>query len=232
MIGLSIPPELNGFQFSVCCELRREDGNDFLAFVRLPVNRLALIVADFLGFHPVPPDLKRLLLTEVERCLTQEADTGKAVDLLNTRMCRGKHDVRFINLMLLVFDARSSDVSVVNAGQHPPLVYRANTKTVRELSLDMMDLPLGFDEGIVGYEATRIRLCKDDMIAIYSDGIPEAANSQHQGFGVAAIKDLMREGGNVHAVRSRIMNAVVEHIGAEERDDMTLAVARRISHES
>lgn len=233
MIDLNNPPELEGYQFSVCCNPWRENGNDFMAFSRLPKDRLALVIADFLGFHTVPEELKVKLSTETQSCLVQEADLGKAVERLNTRMFRGKDDERFIMYILFVFEAGCRFVSVVNAGHHSPLVYRAISDAVSELmASDRTHLPLGVVEGIVGYEPTQFTLCEGDTIAAFTDGIPEAVNSQHRGLSVDAIKRLMAEGGSVNAIRNRIMKAVVDHVGTDDRDDMTLAVFRYIGSQS
>jgi serine phosphatase RsbU (regulator of sigma subunit) len=84
----------------------------------------------------------------------------------------------------------------------------------------------------VRYEQREFALQQGDLVAIFSDGIPEAENAQEQEFGEARLGELLAQ----HAAEplDRIIQAVTEAVAAwahdpDGRDDTTLVLLRKNS---
>src|ERR1019366_7240562 len=82
---------------------------------------------------------------------------------------------RFISLFFCIFDGDTGDLTYCNAGHNPPLIIRANGEWE----------PLPGGGPVIGILATieyreyHARLAEGDTLAIYSDGVTEAANPQN-----------------------------------------------------
>ena len=220
-------PEIDGFRLSTWLSPCGKTFGNLLDFIPLPVERLAVVIADFVGFGIVAATKKISLRAEVRFCLQQESDLGKAIELLNDRLCRKNLD-GFTTLLLVVMTPDSGDVSVVNAGHQEPIVYRANGDSKEDLSLaDDSGLPIEIDE-CMDYTETKLHLQNGDTIAVFTSGVPESEDPQKNELGVERIRRLLATSGDADVIRDRIANAVLDHIGsAQQHDDITLVVIQR-----
>jgi phosphoserine phosphatase RsbU/P len=79
-----------------------------------------------------------------------------------------------------------------------------------------------------------LELCSGDLFAIYTDGITEALNQSDEEFGEERLLDVMTRARDLSP--SRIVTAVFEEVrrfsGDQQRDDVTLIVARCRSREA
>ena len=92
-------------------------------------------------------------------------------------------DVTFATALVIGFDSSSGQLVFTNAGQPPPLWYRAHDRRwtwLRPSSADMsraVGLPLGMDFFGSEYSDTVIELGVGDVLVCYTDGLSEAADS-------------------------------------------------------
>jgi serine phosphatase RsbU (regulator of sigma subunit) len=77
----------------------------------------------------------------------------------------------FMGLTMIKLNGRRMKIS--SAGMPPMLIYRAETGTVEEVMIKAM--PLG---SLVSYpyRERELRLCRDDVVVLMSDGLPERFN--------------------------------------------------------
>ena len=69
-----------------------------------------------------------------------------------------------------------------------------------------------------------------DVLVLYTDGINEAMNAEDVEFGMEKVRRLTAEGGDADAVRDRIVQSVLTHVGsAPPFDDMCLVVIERVT---
>ena len=72
----------------------------------------------------------------------------------------------------------------------------------------------------------------NDVLVMYSDGIPEAADKKGMAYGLQRLKRIVQEAANdlysAEGIKNAILTDVVEHIGdGEHTDDMTVVVLKR-----
>jgi sigma-B regulation protein RsbU (phosphoserine phosphatase) len=78
-------------------------------------------------------------------------------------------------------------------------------------------------------EECRVDLRRDDVIALYTDGITEAMNASSDLFGDARLSRLIAEHGHLDAadLRERILREIESFVGqADQHDDMTMILIK------
>ncbi|MEM0925728.1 MAG: SpoIIE family protein phosphatase [Planctomycetota bacterium] len=200
-------------------------GGDYFDYIQCPDGRIGVVVADVVGHGVAAAMFMAKLSAETRYCLAGEHDVAKAVEKLNDRM--SALDVeRFITFLLVVIDPNSDQVTIVNAGHTPPIMKRRDG-VILEPGEDESGLPIAIDSGM-DYEAVAATFVEGDVMLLYTDGINEAMDADDNEFGMEAIRRLTSEEQNNHAIKDRIVDAVLNHIGdAPPFDDMCLVVIHR-----
>lgn len=201
-------------------------GGDFYEILPLGDGRLVVAVGDVAG-KGSPASLLMALLLAMMRTLTDERlEPAALIARLNVQVSRQSPGNRFITIFYAVLDLASGELTYVNAGHTPPLLFRANGDVER---LQSGGIALGmFDKS--SFEAGRTRLEADDLLAIYSDGITEAENPKGEPFDEQGLETVLasERRSNVAATCAAVVRAVELH-RADTRlaDDLTLLLLRR-----
>lgn len=135
----------------------------------------------------------------------------------------------FITMTLLKYDFQTKKLTQVQAGHEPVLCFRAKTKTVEKLPIGGLALAMlpEIKDQLVEQE---IKLEAGDSIILYSDGLPEAWQSDTQNFGEPALIETYAQHGEKPTARE-IKEAILTDInnfrnGFEQKDDMTILVLK------
>ena len=201
-------------------------GGDFYEILPLGDGRLVTAVGDVAG-KGSPASLLMALLLAMMRTLTDERlEPAELISRLNVQVCRQSPGNRFITLFYSVLDLASGELTYVNAGHTPPLLFRADSAVER---LQDGGIALGmFDQS--RFQTGRVLLQPDDLLAIYSDGITEAENPKGVPFDEQGLETVLaaERRNNVAATCAAVVRAVERHT-ADTRlaDDLTLLLLRR-----
>ena len=201
-------------------------GGDFYEILPLGDGQLVTAVGDVAG-KGSPASLLMALLLAMMRTLTDERlEAAELISRLNVQVCRQSPGNRFITLFYSVLDLTTGELTYVNAGHTPPLLFRANGAVER---LQDGGVALGmFDRS--RFQTGRVMLQPDDLLAIYSDGITEAENPKGVPFDEQGLETVLaaERRNNVAATCAAVVRAVERH-RADTRlaDDLTLLLLRR-----
>ena len=201
-------------------------GGDFYEILPLGDGRLVTAVGDVAG-KGSPASLLMALLLAMMRTLTDERlDADALISRLIVQVCRQSPGNRFITLFYSVLDLTTGELTYVNAGHTPPLLFRANGAVER---LQDGGVALGMFDGS-RFQTGRVMLQPDDLLAIYSDGITEAENPKGVPFDEQGLETVLaaERRNNVAATCAAVVRAVERH-RADTRlaDDLTLLLLRR-----
>lgn len=192
-------------------------------------DRLHVIVGDVSG-KGVSAALLMAQLHALFRTLASLAPSMEHMfSQVNDTLCKTALATHYATL---VGTSAGSDgeVTVVNAGHPPPLVYQHGHVS----EVDSAGLPLGMFSG-QDYRATSVTLDPDDFLVLYSDGITEAENDTGQEFGRERLAGVVTQHAELppsDLVR-HVEAAVLAFSGASSHvDDRTVAVFRRASMRS
>jgi sigma-B regulation protein RsbU (phosphoserine phosphatase) len=158
------------------------------------------------------------------------ADAGIAPPDLAARMNSFLHRCTrsnsYATFFYAQFDDRTRQLTYVNAGHNPPYLVRAADGSLEELKAGGTVIGL-FEE--MTYESAATVLHPDDVLVVFTDGVPEAMNVTDEEFGEARLQDLVRELSPLPA--AEIVARLAESlrawtIGATPYDDLTFVVMK------
>lgn len=219
------PPIVKGVDLAAVYVPCFELGGDFYDFIPLPGDNVGLVVADVAG-KGVPASL---IMASVRAFLRAQVDNVyylyEVIRRTNAMLCRDTKPSEFVTLIYGVLDTRTRRFTWCNAGHPPGLLLRKGE--IIELPADNMVLGVEMDEA---YRQSFMELQKGDVLLLYTDGLPDAMNFQHQTFGrqrvVEALKKATRDQ-SADTIAQNILWEMRRFVGLCKRcDDVTMIVAK------
>ncbi len=203
---------------------------DFYDFVKMREGRLGVIIGDVTG-HGIGP---ALIMAEAKSALRQGLklldDPAAIVRSVNEDLAPRLDDKLFFTLFVAVFSPDGT-LQTLNAGQTPPLLWRART---REIEIVPGHAPaIGFVDDFPYEEGPRFQLEPGDVLMMFTDGLVEArsASDPEQMFQDEGMRaELARcaaEGLDARGIVEAVVRNVLEFTAGVREDDMTLIVVRR-----
>lgn len=202
-----------------CYEL----GGDFFDFIPLPDDNVALVVADVSG-KGVPASL---IMASVRAFLRAEVDNVyylyEIMRRINLMLCRDTRPGEFVTLFYGVLNTRSRRLTYCNAGHPPALLLRGGT--LMELHGENTVLGLNPDED---WKQAIVDLQKEDLLLMYTDGLPDAMNFQKETFGTRRVREAFAKGGKSAELTAQgILWEMRRFAGLARRtDDVTMICAK------
>ena len=224
-------PELRGAQLAATCQPARLVSGDLYDLIPLGENRVGLLCADVAGKGISAALLVSSLQAIIRMTLRMGGDAAgtrpsELVALLNSQLCDRMPTNRFITLFWAEYDTEQRLLRYTNAGHNPPLLFHGDSKT--PIRLEAGGIPVGMFAA-AQYEEHEMELPPGSLLAVYTDGIPEALNPSEEEFGDDKWEDLCRA--HSSATAGEFINQVTEALKnwvseAEQFDDMTLVVLK------
>ncbi|MBQ7507644.1 MAG: SpoIIE family protein phosphatase [Lachnospiraceae bacterium] len=203
----------------------REVGGDFYDYFRIDRDHLGLVMADVSGKGVAAALFMAITKTFI---LSRTMMGGKPEEILtdtNKWLCQNNKEGFFVTVWLGIYEISSGEIRYVNAGHEYPL---RNSSAGAFILRTENDPPLGTDEDIE-FHGGRMLLGRGELLALYTDGIPEAKNAEGKRYGMDRMKNAME--GKVRAEEA--VESLKEDLdsfvgGAEPFDDVTmLCLVRR-----
>jgi serine phosphatase RsbU (regulator of sigma subunit) len=202
-------------------------GGDYFDYFLTHTRRPSFVIADVSG-HNIPAAMITAALRSTVRA-QRDADYAPAamVQRVNAILFDDLSSTeQFISLVYLQYLQSRQVVRYTNAGHPPPLVWRAGMNEFEELSTE--DPLLGIDPMSVYHERTLV-VSHGDVIALYTDGLPDASNAAGERYGVNRLKETVH--GEAGLTSSGIVDAIIESVlafaGVEPiRDDISVLVCK------
>jgi len=213
---------------NVSCDEIGGDYFDFLWRRDTKKGPFSVVVGDISG-HGVD---SALLMTTARAFLRMRASQPGTISEIITAMNRHlTQDVlesgRFMTLFYLTIDPAKGSVDWVRAGHDPALIYDPGRDEFTELKGS--GLALGVNQDFNFQENNMGGLANGQIIAVGTDGIWEAVNSQGEMFGKERFRNIIKK--NAPAGSSDIVNAVFNELnqftrGRKSEDDITLVIIK------
>ncbi|HEU4335102.1 MAG TPA: SpoIIE family protein phosphatase [Candidatus Eisenbacteria bacterium] len=232
-------PELEGFEIGYLYRAAKEVGGDYFDFLHVDDRTEGVVVADVSG-KGVPGSL---VMTMIRTALRMEARGNRsASDVMAKMNAFVTEDMKkgmFVTMFYVVLDSLNRTVSYASAGHNPMILYRAQSDTT--YFLKPKGIPVGIntpDQDLFRktISVEKLRLRRDDMLVIYTDGITEAMNLERDQFGEGRLLAAIKRYGHLtpQEFSDRLNTEIQEFTGgAPQNDDITLvAVKERVEIES
>jgi len=149
---------------------------------------------------------------------------------VNRRIINGIDKSSFITMLSVLFDLKKKQAMLARAGHTPLLLKKSNREDAEVI------LPKGLGLGITSgedfdrkIEEVTIPMQSNDCFVLFSDGLTEAMNPNHELFGEERVMTLLNQNHNLSSQEFR--NLLVSQAGKfreneEQNDDITVVVVK------
>ena len=223
-------PDIDTLDYSGICRPAGEVGGDYYDFLRLSEDHYYIAVGDISGKGISAALLMASLQALLRSHVTQgQDDLSGMITEVNRLLCAMTEENRFATLFCSVYEDASRQLTYVNAGHNPPLLFSngaPGVKAVRRLPAN--DSILGMFRAAT-YSCSQLEFSPGDTLLVYTDGITEAQNPQGEQFGEERVKACIQEHLACHPepLRDRLLEEVKRFTDtAAVTDDQTVVVLR------
>lgn len=217
-------PPLATLDYAGACIQARAVGGDYYDFLDLGPGRVGFVLADIAG-KGISAALLMANLQASLRSLYPGADRElpRFLHSVNHLFVKNTEVTHYATVFFGVYDDASRKLLYANCGHNPPLLLRANGEVER---LNATATVLGLFEPW-DCSVAEIQLSSGDILAIYTDGVTEAANHEEEEFGEERLISLLRDSQGLGSSESlhRILKSVQEFAPGEQADDITTIIA-------
>jgi sigma-B regulation protein RsbU (phosphoserine phosphatase) len=205
----------------------REVGGDYYDVVTVGDAR-GIVIADVSGKGIGAA----MLMSNVQALLRSKAPLveapGEVLRQMNADLAERVGEGRFVTLFYLLLRPETGRLTYANAGHNPPLLVRVDGGIA---GLQVSGVPLGILPA-TEYPPFEDALAPGEVLALYSDGVTDAASATGELFGDDRLADVLKA--NRARRASEIVDAIllaVDTFRVEEPipDDMTLVLLKRLS---
>ena len=213
-------PERNDLALSAKLIPAKEVGGDLYDFF-IEDEKLYFIIGDVSG-KGIPASLVMAVTCRLFRSVASHLDKPEEiVSSLNDSLSDGNESGMFCTAFLGILDLKTGLLKYCNAGHNSPLII--DTKgNVLPMRVDS-NLPLGMFSGYP-YEGQEMRIDKQMMLYMYTDGVNEAENKEKELFSDRRLISLLKQ--NASKTPTEIIDETFAKVnshanGAEQSDDIT-----------
>jgi sigma-B regulation protein RsbU (phosphoserine phosphatase) len=202
-------------------------GGDYFDFFRFKSGAYGIVIADVMG-HGIAASL---IMSSLQTALkTLAAETDSVVEVIRRINRYYLHNINlttFVTVFLGKFDPSKGQLTYVNAGHNPPLLFHQNGAS----SLSWL-APTGAAIGVMEeyrVRSKRVTLKPEDVLLLYTDGVTELTNPAQEYFGPERLAGRLTANARLspQELVSTLRKELDEfHGSGAPSDDVTLVAAR------
>jgi sigma-B regulation protein RsbU (phosphoserine phosphatase) len=224
LLPLNIP-KFDDFDIAALNISSKQVGGDYYDVIPLDEDNFCIAIADVSG-KGVPASL---MMANIQAFLQVICKQGMKIDeatgLINDLISGNTTDGRFITFFWGIVNIKKNTFTYVNAGHNPPLL-------IRDGNIDKLEkggMILGVMKTDIPYIAEEVKLKKEDVIIMFTDGVSEAMNKNREEFSDERLESvaltLKDEPAEVimDGIKTEVQNFAS---GVTQSDDITMLVIK------
>jgi serine phosphatase RsbU (regulator of sigma subunit) len=210
--------ELPRFSIAGALEPAYDIGGDTFDYA-VSAQQLSVSITDAVGHGLRAAMLSSLTVSAIRnarRCGATILDQARTA---NRHLCEQFAHPEFVTGLLLQLEVPTGHGVIINAGHPPPMLLRAGTVSILNLS---PDAPMGLSPD-TDYRLQAIRLRPGDRLLLLTDGIEEAHDVGGPEFGLDRVADLLGSHANLPPIEfvRLLTKAVTDYRSGPLADDAT-----------
>jgi phosphoserine phosphatase RsbU/P len=218
-------PQYDNLEIAALNVSSRQVGGDYYDVIPINDTKFYVAIADVSG-KGVPASL---MMANIQAFLQvicrQEMKIDKATSLINDLVTSNSSEGRFITFFWGHIDTQTKTLTYVNAGHNHPLLVRDG----KIKKLQSGGMILGIMKTVIPYIPEEIKLEKDDILLMYTDGISEAMNKNDEEFSEERLEKLLLSISDNSA--EQILKTISQEVhkftaGNPQSDDLTMIVLK------
>lgn len=218
-------PEFENFDIAVKYEPINSVGGDYYDILKERGGKTPLLIADVegkgLSAALLAASSQAVFNTMNELYFSEPEDFISKANSLIYEFTRGN---RFITIFWMVIEDKKRSVSYVNAGHIEPLLISGK----KTYPLSKGGFLTGFTND-ASYEKEELTLKPGDIVAAFTDGVPEIENSDGEEFGVERVVEFIKKNGKKSAqqINDGLYRKMFKFSGNRKpTDDCTLIILK------
>jgi len=221
-------PDVAGYSIAGLCTPAYEVGGDYFEYIPLDPGRLGIVVADVSGNGIAAA----LLMTAFRALLIPGAREGvppaSLMERMNAWLPEFARKRDFVTALYGILETSTGAFTYANCGQNLPFLVRADGSVERltQSGPSLIIIPEA------RYEMATVRMLPGDLLILYTDGVIEVFDKDHEEFGCERLEKVAMQAsaGPAPEVLQAIVEATRAFSGPERsHDDFTLVVVKRQS---
>jgi serine phosphatase RsbU (regulator of sigma subunit) len=226
-------PKLPGFEVAGLSLPSRQVGGDYFDFIDLPDGQMGIAVADVSGKGIPAAMLMSNLQASLQGQLIHSNRAAEIVERMNELLVQATEPHMFATFFCGILERSTAKFTYTNAGHNPPMLCGADG-SCRELQAGGLILGM---LPMQSYGQEEVILAPGDVIALFTDGITEAASTEdfepeeEEQFGEERLQEIVQAHRHQSAgeIKDAVMRAVADFThGVSQSDDITLVVIKRV----
>lgn len=224
--GANLFPQRPEIEVYAHTQQARAVGGDFYDAIALDQDRIYLAIGDATGKGMPAALFMMRAFTSLRFLVSNCPDFGEVLPALNKTLLKKNKDMMFVSLWAGILDLKTGILQYANGGHHPP--FAALSGEV----FQPLAVPNGPIIGVVEeapFEVATLHLEPGDTLFLYTDGLPEAYNHDHEAFEndriEASLNSLQQP--TVKSLVCNLETQVAAFVdGAPTHDDLTMMAFR------
>jgi len=219
-------PEREEFDVYAIIEPAKEVGGDFYDFFLIDDETLCIVIGDVSG-KGVPAALfmavtRTLIKSKSAKNLTPE----KVLVRVNEDLSIDNTTAMFTTVFLAILNTKTGELSYSNGGHNVPYILRKNGK------IEPFKVTSGIALGVIDtfkFELRKTLLKPGDGLYLYTDGVNEAMDPDHNLYGNKRLESFLLEIGDADAktiAENSLKDVKAFTRGAAQSDDITIMVLK------
>ena len=237
-------PPMRTIELIGACIPARSVSGDYYDYLLLPDGNLAIAIGDVAGkgisAALLMASIQSIMRTQLAQGVpllvgagatnghsVRQFSTASVVSQLNRQLYASTAPEKYATFFFGLYDEHSRVMTYTNAGHLPPLLVCGGEASPLEVTGTVVGL-----FPTVSYEERTIKMCPDDMLIAYTDGITEPENAYGEEFGVDRLSESVLRNRSCEPVEivAKVMESVKHWSSAPELpDDMTVLIAKGIA---
>lgn len=224
LVPQKFPPYPERGEFSIYGRMlpATQVGGDLFDFFLLDEHRLMFAIGDVSGKGVAAAMWMAVSRTLLRSAAMKGRRPHECLHEVNQVLRMERVSSMFVTCFVGVLDLRNGEMEYSNAGHNPPLLLRADGRVERtELTGGLV---LG-QFARAAYSSKQTRVAPGDSIVLYTDGVTEAMNPEHEQFSDERFTALLStlHGHSAEQQVAAVLDAVTGFAqGAPQSDDITL----------
>jgi serine phosphatase RsbU (regulator of sigma subunit) len=187
---------------------------------------VAVAIADVAGHGVGAGILAAMTKSALHSQVAHSPLPGDVLKNLNRTLYQMTSRNMFVTFAYVLFDPLNRQARIATAGHPPVLQYRRSTGDCAVLRTPSLGLGL---HASANFGETVVEFSPGDRFLLYTDGVTESTNQEHQQFGLERLTDLLRgtRARNASAVCEEILESLRSFTGSSTgSDDLTVVCAQ------
>ncbi len=219
-------PDFENYRIRAYSSPTRYVGGDFYDFLQLSSGGWMGVLADVSGKGISAALLSSMVLGALSMEFRTGSEPEGILSRVNQLLCEKSLPDQFVTLFLFLLSPNGSG-QFISAGHNPAYLFRPAAGSIERLESEAFFLGM-FDSAT--YPSRAFRLDKGDVLVVYSDGLPDAENQNHEMFGGKRLRQIIRQEApsGSGALEHGFLQAIDDFTeGTPQSDDITFVMIEK-----